>query len=47
LDKPLNLRAGDALHLAVAKRLNAAVATLDLRMGAAAEGLKIERVDLI
>ena len=36
MDGPCPLRAGDALHLAVAKRLPAGLATLDHRLAAAA-----------
>ena len=38
MDGPWPLRAGDALHLAVAKRLPADLATLDRRLADAAPG---------
>ncbi|WP_255210733.1 type II toxin-antitoxin system VapC family toxin [Methylogaea oryzae] len=43
LDTPhLALRAGDALHLAVARRWRAALATLDVRQSQAAEHYGLE-----
>lgn len=41
IDGPLVLRVGDALHLAVARRLSAAMFSLDQRLNAAAEALGI------
>lgn len=43
IDGSINLRAGDALHLAIARRLGAAFMTLDKRQAGAARalGLKI------
>ncbi len=38
IEKPGSLRAGDALHLALAKRLSADLATLDRRLAEAAPG---------
>lgn len=46
IETPLALRAGDALHLAVARRLNATLATIDRSLGEAAGLLGIGRVDL-
>lgn len=46
IEHPLALRAGDALHLAVAWRLKAALASLDRRMCQAADVLGIARVAL-
>lgn len=46
IETPTVLRAGDALHLAVARRLGAKLASLDLRMLAAAEVLGIARYEL-
>lgn len=45
IETPTALRAGDALHLAVARRLGARVATLDKRMIAATETLGLARYD--
>lgn len=45
IETPTALRAGDALHLAVARRLGARVASLDRRMCAAAEVLGLARYD--
>ena len=45
IETPLNLRAGDALHLAVARRLGARIASLDKRMRDAAETLGLARHD--
>jgi predicted nucleic acid-binding protein len=42
IDMPLNLRAGDALHLAVARRTSARLASLDQRMGEAADAVGIK-----
>ena len=41
LESPFALRAGDALHLAIARRLRARLDSLDRRQIAAAEGLGI------
>jgi uncharacterized protein len=46
IDNPLALRAGDALHLAVVRRLNASMATLDYRLYAAADALGIVRIPM-
>ncbi|MFZ4539990.1 type II toxin-antitoxin system VapC family toxin [Propionivibrio sp.] len=46
IDAPTTLRAGDALHLAVTRRLGARLASLDLRLCAAAEMLGLARFDL-
>jgi predicted nucleic acid-binding protein len=43
---PAALRAGDALHLAVARRLNARLASIDRRLCEAADLLGIGRVDV-
>lgn len=45
IETPTALRAGDALHLAVARRLGARIATLDKKMIAAAEVLGLARYD--
>lgn len=45
IETPTALRAGDALHLAVARRLGARVASLDMRMCAAAKVLGLGRYD--
>lgn len=41
IDMPLNLRAGDALHLAVARRIGARLASLDRRMSEAAAAIGV------
>lgn len=41
IDMPLNLRAGDALHLAVARRIGARLASLDHRMSEAAAAIGV------
>lgn len=46
VDMPLNLRAGDALHLAVARRIGARLASLDKRMSEAARAVGVEHVAL-
>jgi predicted nucleic acid-binding protein len=46
IETPTALRAGDALHLAVAHRLGARVASLDKRMCAAAQVLGLNLYDL-
>ncbi len=46
IDMPLNLRAGDALHLAVARRVGARLASLDRRMSEAADAIGVEHVAL-
>lgn len=46
IDMPLNLRAGDALHLAVARRIGARLASLDRRMSEAAAAIGVEHVAL-
>ena len=46
IDTSLALRAGDALHLAVTRRLNARLASLDRRLCDAADLLGIERMEL-
>lgn len=45
IETPINLRAGDALHLAVARRLGAQIASLDQRMLDAADALGLARHD--
>lgn len=44
IDTPLNLRAGDALHLAVARRIGARLASLDRRLGEAAAAVGVEHL---
>ena len=44
IERASNLRAGDALHLAVAQRLGAGLATLDQRLGLAATTCGVEVV---
>lgn len=39
IESPATLRAGDALHLAIARRLGARIASLDRRLCIASEGL--------
>lgn len=46
IDMPLNLRAGDALHLAVARRIGARLASLDKRMSEAARAVGVEHLTL-
>ncbi len=46
IDTPVVLRAGDALHLAVIRRLNARLASLDRRLCEATDRLGIGRVEL-
>jgi len=46
IESPADLRAGDALHLAVARRLGARIASLDHRLCAAAEVLGLARFEL-
>lgn len=46
VDMPLNLRAGDALHLAVARRIGARLASLDKRMSEAARAVGVEHLAL-
>jgi predicted nucleic acid-binding protein len=46
IDTPVALRAGDALHLAVIRRLNARLASLDRRLCEATDRLGIGRVEL-
>lgn len=46
IETPTALRAGDALHLAVARRLGAKVASLDKRMSEAAAVLGLGRYDV-
>lgn len=45
IETPINVRAGDALHLAVARRLGAQIASLDKRMCDAAKALGLARHD--
>jgi hypothetical protein len=45
IETPVALRAGDVLHLAVARRLGARLASLDRRMCAAAERLGLARYE--
>lgn len=45
IETPTALRAADALHLAVARRLGARIASLDKRMIAATETLGLARYD--
>lgn len=42
LDGSINLRAGDALHLAIARRLGATFMTLDKRQADAARGIGLQ-----
>jgi predicted nucleic acid-binding protein len=42
----LSLRAGDALHLAIVRRLGEPLLTLDRRMAAAADGLGLQLIEL-
>jgi len=44
IDRPLNLRAGDSLHLAVARRIGARLVSLDRRMGEAADAVGVASV---
>lgn len=46
IDMPLNLRAGDALHLAVARRIGARIASLDRRMCECADAVGVPQVAL-
>jgi len=46
IESPTALRAGDALHLAVARRLNARVASLDRRLCSATKALGLPLFDL-
>lgn len=46
IDCPVALRAGDALHLAIAHRAGARIASLDRRLNDAADALRIPRFDL-
>jgi len=46
IETPIALRAGDALHLAVARRLGARIASLDRRLCDASETLGLARFDL-
>ena len=46
IETPIALRAGDALHLAVARRLRARIASLDRRLCDASETLGRARFDL-
>ena len=46
IESPTALRAGDALHLAIARRLGARIASLDQRLCAAIEVLGLARFDL-
>jgi hypothetical protein len=46
IESPAVLRAGDALHLAVARRLGARLASIDRRLCAATEMLGLPRFDL-
>lgn len=46
VEKVANLRAGDALHVAIAHRLGAKLATLDLRLGQAASACGVRVMDL-
>lgn len=47
IESPSALRAGDALHLAVARRLGARLASIDHRLCAAAQVLGLARLDLM
>ena len=46
IETPIALRAGDTLHLAVARRLGARIASLDRRLCDASETLGLARFDL-
>ena len=46
IETPIALRAGDALHLPVARRLGACIAGLDRRLCEASETLGLARFDL-
>jgi uncharacterized protein len=46
IESPTSLRAGDALHLAVARRLSAKIASLDQRLNAATDVLGLTRFEL-
>lgn len=46
IDSPVALRAGDALHLAITRRSGARIASLDRRLGDAANALGIPRFQL-
>ena len=46
IESPTSLRAGDALHLAIARRLGARIASLDRRLCAATEVLGLARFEL-
>lgn len=46
IESPIPLRAGDALHLAVARRLGARIASLDHRLSAATDALGLARFEL-
>lgn len=46
IESPSPLRAGDALHLAVARRLGAGFASIDRRLCAATDALGLARFDL-
>lgn len=46
IDMPLNLRAGDALHLAVARRIGARLVSLDRRMCECAHAVGVEHIAL-
>ena len=46
IESPTSLRAGDALHLAIARRLSAKIATLDRRLCEAIEVLGLARFEL-
>lgn len=47
IESPAALRSGDALHLAVARRLGAPLASIDRRLCAATDALGLARVDLM
>ena len=46
IESPSALRAGDALHLAIARRLGARLASIDRRLCAATDALGLTRFDL-
>ena len=46
IESPTALRAGDALHLAVARRLNARIASLDQRLRSATKAVGLALFDL-
>ena len=46
IESPATLRAGDALHLAIARRLNARIASIDRRLCAATEVLGLSLMAL-